>query len=261
MILSMTIRVPLFLGLVFLFTPLSANAGIAVGGNAGAAGYAPMSGTIYGDLRDAIETQFSSSTFTTLTTLTGNLSSYDLLVLNRFQSTPLTAAEQTAVYNYVLQGGNLVYVGDAAELPNDSYTEPFGIMMVPDPAVPTGLFFADYTNPTHPYLTGPFLAPIARPSGGAAAKVSVLGPSVELAKWAGGGVAISAFEANTLGPGAGFGLFFTDVNMFTLGRYSDEVGPVVANALAAIPEPAGLSSLVGVLGLLGLRSRKPVTHR
>ena len=74
-----------------------------------------------------------------------------------------------------------------------------------------------------------------------------------MARWTGGGIAISAFDRNTIGPGAGFGIFLTDVNMMTLNRYLTEVGPVVSNALA-IPEPASAACLA--LGALACSLRR-----
>jgi hypothetical protein len=239
-------------GLVLLGITWPSHAGFSVGGNTGNFGHDPVTGFIYDELRTSLQTNFPGTSFTSFSALTGDLSSFDVLVLNGYKSTPLTTAEQTAVYNYVLQGGNVIYVGEGAELPNDTFTQPFGITMVADAVATT----ATYTNLSHPFLTGPFGTPVDPPTGSNAAKVSVLGPSVALATWNGGGIAISAFDRNVLAPGAGFGLFFTDLSMFNVGRYPNEVDPVILNALA-LPEPGGMACLVSVgLSLLGRRFRR-----
>lgn len=239
-------------GLVLLVVAWPSHAGLSVGGNTGNFGHDPITGFIYDELRSSLQTHFPGTSFTSLSALTGDLSSFDVLVLNGYKSTPLTTAEQTALYNYVVNGGNLIYVGEGAELPNDTFTQPFGITMVADAVATT----ATYTNLSHPFLTGPFGVPVDPPTGSNAANVSVLGPAVTLATWNGGGVAIAAFDRNTLAPGAGFGLFFTDLSMFNVGRYPNEVDPVILNALS-LPEPTGLTCLVGLgLGLLGQRYRR-----
>jgi hypothetical protein len=125
--------------------------------------------------------------------------------------------------------------------------------MAPDPVTNVPLALATYTNAGHPFLNGPFGAPQNPPSGSFAAQVTVLGPSVELARWNGGGVAISAFDRKALGLGSGFGIFVTDVNMMTPGRYSNEVGPMLSNALA-VPEPCTAMCLtLGGLTCVGRR--------
>ena len=209
---------------------------LRVAGNTATDDFDPVSGYIYLGLRTRLQTDFPGTTFTSLPALTGELSRYDLVILNRFSSRDLMATEQAAIRDYVLHGGNLLYVGEAIGSSNDTFTGPFGISMMAEPATNASIAYGTYTNPGHSYLLGPFGAPSKRPSGSFAAQVSMLGPSVELARWNGGGVAISAFERGALGPGAGFGLFLSDVNMVTPARYSGEVGPVISNALSTLPE-------------------------
>ena len=211
---------------------------LSIGGNSA------VSGVLYGEVRSTLTTEFPGTTFTSLGALTGNLSGFDLIILDRVSAQPLLPAEQTNLHDFVMHGGNLLYVGDAINgLSNDSFTLPFGIAMTPDPTTDISIAYATYTNPGYPFMTGPFAAPTNPPSGSFAAQITTLGPSVELARWNGGGVAISAFAPNTLGPGAGFGLFLTDLNMVTPTRYSPEVGGVLANALA-LPEPSSLTFLL-----------------
>lgn len=230
-------------------------AAVAVGGNTATGGYDPATGANYSELRSTLQSDFPGSTFATVPLTTVGLIAVDLLVLNRFNSPNLTPEEQTAVYDFVVQGGNVVYVGEAAGgFPNDTYTLPFSVTMIDDPSTVVAQATATYTNPTHPFLTGPFGAPSSPPTGATSAQVSVLGSSVELAKWDGGGVAISAIDHGVIAPGAGFVLFFTDFSMFNIGRYQSEVGPVISNALAA-PEPGTL--LIGpVLMTYGLLRRR-----
>jgi hypothetical protein len=205
---------------------------LTIAANTASASFDPVSGGMYSEMRTRLQEDFPGTTFTSLPLLTGDLSRFDLIILNRFGSSDLQPAEQAAIYSYVLHGGNLVYVGEAIGPPNDTFTVPFGIVMTPDRATDIPIAFATFSNPGHPFLCGPFGAPSNEPSGSYAAQVVARGASVELARWQGGGVAISAFEGNTLAPGAGFGIFLTDVNMITPNRYSWEVGPVLSNALS-----------------------------
>jgi hypothetical protein len=225
---------------------------LTIAGNTTGDSFDPILGGNFAEMRSTLTTNFPGTTFTSLPTLTLSLGSYDLIVLTRFNAQSLQTAEQTAIRNYVLGGGNLLYVGEAfAGVSNDTFTLPFGIAMVPDTTTNIPLAFATYTNPTHPFLNGPFGAPPNPPSGSVAAQITTLGPTVEMARWNGGGVAISAFDRNTIGPGAGFGIFLTDVNMMTPGRYAPEVDPMVSNALAT-PEPSTVVCLAfGALACLG----------
>lgn len=241
--------------LAFLWQPCpSYGRPLTIGGNTTGDSFDPISGGNYLEMRSRLAADFAGTSFTSLPSLTANLAGFDLIVLNRFHSLDLSAAEQTAIRNYVLNGGNLLYVGDAiGGISNDTFTLPFGIGMTPDASTNISIAFAAYTNTGHPFLTGPFGAPQNPPSGSFAAQITIAGPSVEMARWNGGGIAISAFDRNTLGPGAGTGIFLTDVNMITPGRYSNEVGPMVSNALA-VPEPSAVMCLViGALICLGRR--------
>jgi hypothetical protein len=240
---------------LFWLTSPTHGGGLKVGGNTATDGYDPVTGFIYSEVRSSLSADFPGTTFVSLANLTGDLSNLDLIILNRFKANDLQLAEQTAIRNYVINGGHLLYVGEASGgVSNDSFTMPFGIGISPDPSTDTSLAFATYSNPSHPFMNGAFGMPSAPPSGSFAAQVATLGPSVELARWnGGGGVAISAFSQDALAPGAGFGLFLTDVNMVTPGRYSNEVGPVVSNALS-VPEPS--TGRVLVLGALAWLVRR-----
>lgn len=232
-----------------------------IGGNTTGDSFDPISGGNFAEMRSTLTAHFPGTTFTSLPALTGSLSGFDMIVLTRFKAQALLPAEQTALHNYLLAGGNMLYVGEAAGgLSNDTFTLPFGISMAPDPTTDISLAFATYTNPAHPFLNGPFGAPANPPSGSFAAKVTTLGPSVEMARWTGGGIAISAFDRNTIGPGAGFGIFLTDVNMMTPGRYTNEVDPMVSNALS-VPEPSTLACLAfGTLACLSRRRPRAAAH-
>lgn len=239
-------------------TPANADA-LKIGGNTATDGFDPITSTVYSELRSTLTTDFPGTTFHSLSALSGDLSSFDLIILNRFKSNDLLPAEQAAVVNYVTQGGNVLYVGEAGGgVSNDTFTLPFGVAMTPDPTTDVTLAVANYTNSGHPFLNGSFGAPFAQPSGSFAAQVSTLGPTVELARWTGGGVAISAFNRNAIAPGSGFGLFLTDVNMITPFRYSQEVGAVLSNALS-VPEPSALAIPFSVLICLW-RRRRSASH-
>lgn len=231
---------------------------LTIGGNTTGDSFDPISGGNYSEMRSRLAADFAGTSFTSLPSITAPLAGFDLIVLNRFHSLDLSAAEQIAIRNYVLNGGNLLYVGESiGGVSNDTFTLPFGIGMAPDLSTNVSLALAAYANAGHPFLTGPFGAPQNPPSGSFAAQITIAGPSVEMARWNGGGIAISAFDRNTLGPGAGFGIFLTDVNMMTPGRYSSEVGPMVSNALT-VPEPSVVMCLA--MGALICIRRRQSAH-
>jgi len=230
----------LVLALVWPAGALQAQA-LVIGGNTAGSAFDPIAGIIYLEVREKLKNDFPGTTFVSLPVLSGNLSGFDLIILNRFASNALLPAEQASIRDYVLSGGNVLYVGEDVGLSNDTFTLPFGISMTPDPSTHIDIAYGTYTNPGHPFLNGRFGAPSSPPSGSISAHIATLGPSVELARWDGGGIAISAFGRDTLAPGAGFGIFVTDVNMMTPGRYSEEVGDVLSNALAlGFPDYANL---------------------
>lgn len=249
--------VVLLLALVMPARPVLGRS-LSIGGNTAVSGYDPVTGVVYLELRSTLTTEFPGTTFTSLPSLAVNLSGFDLLVLNRFDSPDLMPSEQAAILSYVRNGGNLLYVGEATagtvgSISNDTFTVPFGISMTPDPATNISLAFGTYTNTDHPCLNGPFGAPPDSPSGSSAAQVTRLGLSVELARWNGGGVSISALSRNALVQGSGFGLFATDINMMTPNRYATEFGSVLANALV-LPEPGSVIELLfGLAGIVGTR--------
>lgn len=225
---------------------------LSIAGNTANSTFNPVTGIIYNEMRSYLKGKFPGTTFTSLPVLGGDLSRYHLIILNRYSSPNLQPDEQAAILNYVLQGGNLLYVGEATGPTNDTFTLPFGIVMTPDPTTNISIAFAAYSNPTHPFLSGYYGAPPNPPSGSYAAQVTVPGASVELARWAGGGIAISAIGYDTLAPGAGFSLFLTDVNMVTPSRWTKEVGPLLANALMirlAIPPVLQITPVSGGVSL------------
>ncbi|MEO6742775.1 MAG: PEP-CTERM sorting domain-containing protein [Chthoniobacteraceae bacterium] len=256
---------PLLALVLAFFWPASPSHGraLSIGGNKTNDSFDPVSGTNFLELRTSLTGTFPGTAFTSLATLTGSLTGFDLIILTRFNAQDLQATEQTAIRNYVLTGGNLLFIGEAfGGLSNDTFTLPFGIAMSPDATTNIPLALASYTNPGHPFLNGPFGAPPGQPSGSTAAQVTTLGPSVEMARWSnGGGIAISAFDRKALAPAAGFGIFLTDVNMVTPNRYSNEVGPMISNALT-LPEPSTVACLaLGALACLGRRRSRVAACR
>jgi hypothetical protein len=229
----------------------------------------PVTGHYFHAMRTDIATTFAGSTFTSLPDLTGDLTGYDLIVACGFNDPGLTAAEQINLANFVTGGGHYFYVGEGMVTPdNTSFVAPVGMAMVPDPSTDEALLFAPWTNPTHPFLNGPFGQATTPPnsvSGSVAAMVTTLGPATELARWSpsagAGGIAVAAVERNVLAPGAGFVLVSTDVNMIG-ARWDTELGIPFMNALyQAVPEPAGASSLLLLAMIHACRSTTRSTTR
>jgi hypothetical protein len=244
-----------FVLIVAVATTASA-APVHVGGmQSGTGVFDPVTGQFFEEMRNDITAAFPGSTFTSVVELSGDLSGYDLIVASGFNDPGLTSAEQTNLGNFVLGGGHYFYVGEGVSTPNNtSFVAPVGMTMAPDPTTGDPNVFAPWTNPTHPFLNGPFgqaTTPPGSVSGSGAAMVTTLGLALELARWnpstGNGGIAVAAITRDALAPGSGFVVVGTDVNMISPSRWGTELGIPLMNALylsqQPIPEPSSAAGL------------------
>lgn len=149
-------------GIALLTT--SAHAGFVIGcfdtNRAGI--FSPSQGSQETVFRSNIFTVFPGAAFQSTNTLTTNfLSAVNLLILtvaygNTQGVAPLTAAEQSAVTNYVAQGGPALIFTDndiQFESASESMVQPFGLDST---GYIAGSVNATVTNLTHPVANGPF---------------------------------------------------------------------------------------------------------
>ena len=180
------------------------------------------------------------------------LSNVDVLTLGGQTSqitavTPLSAAEQTALFDFVLTGGNLAIFTDNEELDPSigdasraSLLDPFGLQTTGLSLVPS----ATVTDPQHPIVEGPF---------GTLAQISIhrsgwytdLGPYAHAiaTENAFGLPMLAAIEYGEIAAGSGRAVFISDSNVFDQGFASS---PILFGNLVAylVPEPDYLPQLV-----------------
>ncbi len=211
-------------------------------------------------LRAAIEAQFPGASFTAADTLTAAyLATVDDVFLssvtgNSSAASPLTAAEQTALYHFVLSGGTaLVFVDNdtysaAGSTVNNSLLAPFGLHVT---GTLDGFQTGTVVNSSNQVASG---------AAGTAASVSTnfpgwfntLNGAMEIADLnANGQPEVAAFLPGALGPGSGRVVFFGDSNGIILDgeRTSGDTTLILnslapAQAVSGIPEP-------DTFGLLG----------
>jgi hypothetical protein len=218
-------------------------------------------GVLSTQARASLLANFPGSSITATDTLTPEfLSGIDVLFLVSAQYdgvgiTPLSAAEKTAVYNFVLGGGGAIMLAeDYADHPSaQSLVDPFGVTIDDDGV--GGLQAC--TIPSHPTFDGPFgVQPFFAVYGSGA--FTNLGPyATSLSEEQTTGLPVMAsIESGVLGPGSGRVLMFGDVSAFADpivdGGYFSQGETLFLNSIAfvAAPEPGSIA-LAG-LGLLAL---------
>ena len=204
---------------------------------------------------------FPGSTISSTSTLTpAFLSGVDVLFLISAQAdgvgiTPLSAAEKSAVYNFVLGGGGAIMMAeDYTDHPSaQSLVDPFGVTIADDGV--SGL--QSCTTPSHPIFDGPFgTQPFYVVYGsGAFTNLGPYATSVSQEQSTSLPV-IASLESGVLGPGSGRVLMFGDVSAFADpivdGGYFPQGEKLFLNSIAfvAAPEPTSIA-LAGV-GLLAV---------
>jgi hypothetical protein len=207
--------------------------------------------------RDLIEVIAPSAVFTSTSELTpAYLSTIDVLLLaaNTGSTTtisPLSAAEQTAMFNFVAGGGNLGVLterepqgGPGGDASRESLLDPFGMDTSGDYLAPA----ATFTNPNHPVADGPFGA-ITQFAIDAAGGYTDLGPyATALATEDFTDVPVLAvIERNVIAPGSGRALFLADGHTDAFAAFN--FGELWGNGYAyLVPEPS--SATLAIAGCL-----------
>jgi hypothetical protein len=225
------------------------------------------------DARAGIQLIRPDATFSSTNTLTGAyLSSVDVFILGgqtgiNTAVSPLSAAEQSALVNFVLDGGNLAIFTENEEqdpingaASRASFLSPFGLATSGLSLAPS----ATVVNPSHPIADGPFgtlteidtfrsgwytdLGPYAHPI----ANENQFGMTM-----------LATIEYGVMGPTSGRVAFIADSSVFDPGMAS---GPLLFANLTAylVPEPGGV--VLGAIGAaclaaFGIRRRSALTHR
>jgi hypothetical protein len=223
-------------------------------------------------LESAITTAFPGTTFDFTTTLTPSfLQGLNAVIVDDGTSccsaiTPLTSSEQTALRNFVLNGGTAVILADnstfASNAPqaNASLLNPFGVTVT---GTLGGLVNAPILNPSGP-LTAPF-TPVTEFATDYPGWFSNTGSGMVLADLNGNASepAIDFFAPGVLGPHSGAAILFSDGNFTGGGSLLTTDKNWVMNTLTlvssptAVPEPSLLLLCgFGLIGVLALRARK-----
>ncbi len=145
------------------YTGIGANAGIVFGGFDLARGSSTslQFGAAMENFRNLITTNLPGATITNTNTLTAAyLSTIDVLVISAYPANVvLSAAEQTALLNFVTNGGGLFSFQEnatwngSAPAANTSFVAPFGITIA---GTLNGTQGVTITNPSHPVANGSY---------------------------------------------------------------------------------------------------------
>lgn len=233
----------------------------------------PVTGLFSSDAIAALNASFPGITYAAAPTLTpGFLAGVDVLILtpndtDTLPITPLSAGEQTALFDFIQAGGRAFLIADGFSpfvVSAQSMVAPFGVTIVDDGL--SGPLNATPTTHAHPVINGPFGDTSSIPMLGAGVFTN-LGPhATSLATLDALGLpALAAIEAHTLGPNSGRVVLISDVSLFAddnLGGYFSQSQTLFLNAIdfLRVPEPGSrtLATLgAGGIGLVvALRSRR-----
>lgn len=256
---------------LWVFDGATARAAITVGSfDASRAGEANLATGIFTtQLRASLAANFPGSTIATTPSLTpAFLSSVDVMIVasaNNFDGiTPLSPAEQSALFNHVLGGGTAMILAEEYldHTSAQSLLTPFGVTIADDGR--SGLQYGTILNPAHPLFDGPF---------GVQSQFAVLGSGIftSLGPYATslstmdstGFPILATIEAGALGPGSGRVILLPDATPFAdpiAEGYFSEAETLFLNSIAfLVPEPTSYA-LGGIglvaLGLVGRRRRR-----
>jgi hypothetical protein len=195
-------------------------------------------GSLTGNFRAHVAATFPGTTYLSTGTLTDEfLSSIDVLVISAVKgdTTPITllsAAEQTALVNFVIAGGSALILTDndfQFEPASDSLVSPFGLDA--DGAI-VGATSATVTA-SHPVTAGPFGTLTTIDYAVYPGWYPTLGPNaIALARLVPNNqVSLAVINRGTLAPGSGAVVFFADATIDD-GNYTGSTVALVDNALA-----------------------------
>jgi hypothetical protein len=206
--------------------------------------------------RSLIQTLSPGASFTGTNVLTdAYLSTVDLVLLGAQNSnfthiTPLTAAEQTALFNFVIGGGNAVILterepqgGPGGDAARESLIDPFGMDTTGDSPAATATFL----NPSHFIANGPFGA-ITQFELNASGWYSNLGPyaTAVAVEDTFNQPVLAVIEKDAIAPGSGIVVLLADAHTDYFNQPNLVIG-TANNWAHLVPEPSGV-----VLGAFGL---------
>lgn len=259
--------------LLLVLAPASARASFIVGGfDAARGGFESLAPGEDSALATDIASAYPGTTFQFSNTLTPTfLSDVNVVILGVATTdssaiTPLSAAEQTALYDFVLGGGTALLFTDnstfsaSAPATNASFTAPFGVTAA---GTLGGAVDAPILNPAGP-LTGPF-TPVTEFATNFPGYYTDTGGGTTLAEFSGNPAeaAIDYFPVNFFGPGSGAVVLFSDSDAMVAGDALTSTNlNLMLNAFdytgTASPEPGTLALSGAALVALAaccLRSR------
>ncbi len=160
---------------------------------------------------------------------------------NASSTSPLSAAEQTALQNFVNAGGGAILFGENDAFDDSTLLTPFGLETT---GSTTGVTSGMITNTTHPLTHGPF-GDVTTLSSNFPGNLTGLGSATSLGTWNSSGLSALA----VLNYGAGKVVALTDVNLYSdrLNQPGNQNRALLLNALA-FTQPAGDLQFVGTAG-------------
>jgi hypothetical protein len=212
--------------------------------------FSPSSGTSMTSFRANIVSNFPTATIQSTNTLTSNfLNSIDLVVITAVggsttEITPLSAAEQTALTNFVWGGGAALLFADndiQFQPASQSMVQPFGLDCTGNIA---GSVIATITNLSHPVADGPFGAVsnytvASFPGwfdslGPNAVSIAILNPNSQ--------VSLAAIAPGMLSSTSGGAVFFSD-STINDGSFVNTLPTLVDNAIGFVLNPPARPTL------------------
>lgn len=212
--------------------------------------FSPSAGSSMTSFRANIAANFPGATFQSTNLLTSSfLSSINLLVVtaiagNTTGITPLSAAEQGAVTNFVLAGGAALLLADndfQFQPASQSMVQPFGLDCTGN--LPNSVM-ATITNLTHPVADGPFGAVTNYTVASYPGWFDILGPyAVSIATLnPNGEVSLAAIAPGVLSGTSGGVVFFSD-STINDGSFTNTLPTLVDNSVDFVLTPPARPTL------------------
>ena len=231
------------------YVPLNSNSSLVVGAfNSTRGGTFGLSdGANAAAMRAEILASFPGATILGTNTLTSAfLSTVNVVWLNSVAgntgaTAPLSAAEQTALQNFVNAGGGAILFGEHSAFDDTSFLSPFGLNTT---SGLTDINSGTITNTTHPVTAGPF-GVVTTISANYPGNLTGLGSATSLGTWNGSGLSALA----VLNSGSGKVVVLTDVNLYAdrFNQAGNQNRELLLNALA-FAKPAGDLQFAGTAG-------------
>ena len=225
----------------------SSNSSLKVGAFNGTRGgdFSLSNGSNGAAMKAAILSSFPGATIVGTNTLdaaflsTVNVVWLNSVATNTSSTSPLSAAEQLALQNFVNAGGGAILFGEHNFFNDTCLLSPFGLAT---DSSNDGVIAGTITNLAHPLTAGPF-GNVTTISSNFSGNLTSLGAATSLGTWNSSG--LSALAA--LNSGAGKVVVLTDVNLYADRLAAADNSKLLLNALA-FAKPAGDLQFVGTAG-------------